>query len=352
MAFVALEEVVKEKTLNVRNCERCGNERAVTLPYGPHNFCKNHFIHFFEKRVKKTIRAFNLIEKNELVVAGLSGGKDSAALVSILAEVIPRKENLIAVSIDEGIEGYRDLAVDEAKKLCKSLGIRHEILSYKERFGTTMVEVVQEIEKQKLKNKSCSFCGVFRRRLLNDAAQELNADKLATGHNLDDELQSILMNFFSNNLSRLSRLGPITGTKKVKGLIPRIKPLYTTPEKDVLTYCFLKEIPHYSEQCCPFSYQAKRNIFRETINKMEDELPGSKYSALNSFLELRQALKGFEQKGEMLECIKCGAITSNEVCKSCLFLEQLKVKPENKKIEFSGPDRIRTGDPRHVKAMP
>src|SRR3989338_7585666 len=117
MAFVALEEVVKEKTLNVRNCERCGNDRAVTLSYGPHHFCKNHFIHFFEKRVKKTIRAFNLIEKNELVVAGLSGGKDSAALVSILAEVIPRKENLIAVSIDEGIEGYRDLARSEERRV-------------------------------------------------------------------------------------------------------------------------------------------------------------------------------------------------------------------------------------------
>lgn len=309
-------------------CDKCSEKKAITLTYGPHHFCETHFTEFFEKRFRKCIRVNKLIGKNEKIAVGVSGGKDSVVLLNLLADTLPKRNKIIGVSIDEGIKGYREIAIKEAKKNYKELGIDFIEASYEERFGTNMVEIVRKSLQEKVKNKSCSFCGVLRRRLLNDVALEQEADKLATGHNLDDEVQSICMNFFENDLSRLSRLGVIAGTKKIKGLVPRIKPLYTTPEQEIIVYANMKKFPHYSDKCCPFSHQAKRNHYRKFLNELELQLPGTKYSILSSFQNLKPSLKRFEKKGKFFSCKKCGAVSSSELCQSCKLLDKI---PNNKK---------------------
>ena len=89
----------------------------------------------------------------------------------------------------------------------------------------------------------------------------------------DKSGKAITRVFTKGFLKRMARLGATT--KGGKGMSPRIKPLYLTPEKEVIAYASLNKINHFSEQCCPFSWQAKRNAFRTMLNEMETKFPGT-----------------------------------------------------------------------------
>ena len=300
----------------------CSAEAMVLLPYGPHNYCHEHFIAFFEKRVSRTIRNYGLVKPNEKIAVGVSGGKDSAVTLHLLKQICPRNE-IEAVMIDEGIPGYRDASLEKGKELCKMLDVPYTLVHYGKEVGVTMTQIKSAIDEQPKLGTTCSFCGTFRRHLLNKAASDTGADKLATGHNLDDEVQSICMNFFDNDLQKLARLGAIVRNNVERGLVPRIKPLYESPEKETITYAALKELPHYSDECCPFSYQAKRNYFREMLNNIENELPGTKFKILRAFQEIKPALSTFNPGIEIKFCGKCGAPSSNTNCGTCKKLESL-----------------------------
>ncbi len=294
-------------------CDRCSKTAKFSLSYGPHNFCNKHFNYFFEQRFKKTIKKYSLLKKNDVVVVGVSGGKDSMTVLHLLNKFYSRTQTIKALLIDEGIPKYRDKAIKTAIKELKSKDIEFKLISFKERLGKEMTEVMKKTGRKKEFGSTCSFCGPFRRKLLNDGAIELNADKLATGHNLDDEIQSITMNFFDNDLKRMSRLGAITfGTKK---LIPRIKPLYLTPEKDIIAFTSLNEIKHFSEHCCPFSWQAKRKDFRSMLNGMENKYPGTFYSILASFENLKPLIG--KKFSEEKYCENCGNQSSSKICSVC-----------------------------------
>ena len=165
--------------------------------------------------------------------------------------------------------------------------------------------------------KPCSICGVFRRYLINRYSRKLKFNKIATGHNLDDEVQSVMMNQFRNNPEISARLGPITGIKDNKKFIRRIKPLYLLSEKEVTTYSYLKNFKlKFCE--CPYNTEAYRINVREFINKFEEKYPGTKHSIINSFLEILPDIKEkFRNAEEIRYCKKCSEPCSNEICKAC-----------------------------------
>ncbi len=160
-----------------------------------------------EKRVRRRIREDNMLprdaspENPQTWVIGLSGGKDSVVLTHILDDTFGRdpRIELVALTIHEGIEGYRDACVDACVELTDDLGIEHVTVSYAEEFGVQMDEVVEDDPEAMA---ACAYCGVFRRDLLSKFAEELGADKLLTGHNLDDEAETALMNFLEGDSHR------------------------------------------------------------------------------------------------------------------------------------------------------
>lgn len=312
------------------SCDKCQSECKVVLPYGPHKYCKEHFTNFFEKRAGKTIREHKLVLRGEKIAVGVSGGKDSAVTLCLLHKFYSKTNQIEAVMIDEGIPGYRDKALDSAKRLCEELGVNYTVAYYKKETGHSMKDIKQKIDQKPSLGSTCGFCGVFRRHLLNKLAMQVNADKLATGHNLDDEVQSICMNFFGADLLRMKSLGPIVQGHKEDGLVPRIKPLYETPENEVIAYAALKEIPHYSDECCPYSYMAKRNYFREMLNKIETDLPGTKHSILSSFRQLKPMLS-IKHHSPITKCTQCANPSSKSLCMACNKQNQLV----DQKTEFS-----------------
>src|SRR3989338_1864585 len=186
----------------------CCAEKPVIRIYSGEKLCKNHFNEYFENKVFRTIRQFDLLDKEENIGVALSGGKDSLTVLSILNRLSKQnpKIKLIAIAIDEGIAGYRDKTLVVAKEFCDKNKIELHIFSYKEEFGLTLDEMLRI-----LNVKPCTICGIFRRYLLNKKSRELKLTKLVTGHNLDDECQSIMMNQMRNDIKSSARLGPKTG---------------------------------------------------------------------------------------------------------------------------------------------
>ena len=110
---------------------------------------------------------------------------------------------MVAVTVDEGIAGYRDDTIKAARAIALKLGIEQEIVSFREMYGYDLDEMV--VGK---KVAPCTYCGVFRKNALNRAAKRLGASKVATGHNLDDEAQSVMMNYLKGDMERLMRFRP------------------------------------------------------------------------------------------------------------------------------------------------
>lgn len=290
----------------------CGAEGAVFLAYSCKHLCESHFIRMFDKRFRKTVRMNSMLRRKERVAVGLSGGKDSTVLLHSLAEL--QKDlpfELVAITIDEGIEGYRARTMKPAKIACENLGIEQHIFSFRELCGKTLDELV----KKSKDNIPCSQCGVFRRYALNKAARELKADKLALGHNLDDMAQTVLMNIMRCEPSRLARLNePLTKNSK---LVPRIRPLMMTPEREIAIYAMMKGMPIERVEC-PYARFAFRGQVRKMLNESEERYPGTKFKVVGSFLEIEDALRSKYAKGAAIaECTSCGEPSSRDVCMFC-----------------------------------
>ena len=166
----------------------------------------------------------------------------------------------------------------------------------------------------------CTYCGVFRRFCLNTKTKELGVDKLVMGHNLDDMSQSILMNFANGDMQKLARLGP---HKKVQpGLVPRIIPLRIIPEKEVMLYALLKNIEIHNAEC-PYSNRALRGSFRNIIDTLEYQTPGTRHSILNSYESIKDILLEKYPPVNLDKCVICGEPTSQKLCKVCILKKRL-----------------------------
>src|SRR3989344_4482609 len=300
------------------NCNNCIKKPVIKLTNSNISLCEKHFIKYFEKKVLKTIRKFNLIEKGDKIGVAISGGKDSFTALSILKQFQDKKIiTLEALSIDEGIKNYRDLKY--VKKFCRDNKIKLHILTYKDFFNNSLDTMVKKFKYK----TSCSYCGVFRRYLLNLGAKKFNFTKLATGHNLDDESQTVLMNQFRSNPELSARLGPITGIMVDKKFIKRIKPLYLVTERETTTYAFLKKFPiKFSE--CPYANLGYRNSVRDMLNDFEAKYPGTKHSIVDSFIQIMPMLKeSFKEVKTLNTCKICQEPTSKEICQTCSYKEEL-----------------------------
>lgn len=300
---------------------KCCKEKPIIALSGNEKLCKKHFIEYFENKVFKTIRQFDLIGKKENLGVAISGGKDSLTLLYILNKLSKQnpKIKLTAILINEGIANYRDKTIKTAKKFCNKNKIKLNIYSYEKEFGMSLDKMLKVLDV-----KPCTLCGIFRRYLLNKKSKELNFTKLATGHNLDDECQSILMNQFKNNIRLSARLGPKTGIKENKGMVQRIKPLYLCAEKEVTTYAFINELLDNLTEC-PYVSESYRAQVRDMLNDFEAKSRGTKYGIINSFLQILPDLKSrFKDGEEVSYCKKCKEPAAKDICNACKYVEKLK----------------------------
>jgi uncharacterized protein (TIGR00269 family) len=168
------------------------------------------------------------------------------------------------------------------------------------------------------------ICGVIKRWILNKKAKELGATKLATGHNLDDEAQTLLMNLFKGNPGLSLNLGPKTGVIENQGFVQRVKPLYFCSNHEVEKYSKLMNFPVLYDPC-PCSLGAFRRLFKEWLDEFEKKFPGTKSNLINNLLNLKPELERVMKRRKRLNhCKLCGEPSRNEVCKACELINILK----------------------------
>ncbi|MEW6035992.1 MAG: TIGR00269 family protein [Candidatus Micrarchaeota archaeon] len=299
----------------------CGEEPSIFLHYSQKHLCEAHFIRMFDKRVRKTVREFSMLRKGDRVAIGLSGGKDSTVLLHSLAEL--KKDlplELVAVTIDEGIKGYREKTLAVAKRECERLGIEHQVFRFEAGAGATMDRIVSENPE----DIPCSHCGVLRRYLLNRGAREVRATKLAVGHNLDDVAQTVFMNLMRAEPSRLARFNK--PSVKSARFVPRIRPLMRTPEREVAIYAMLRGIELEGREC-PYARFAFRGHVRNMLNIAEEKYPGTKFKIVNSFFEIEGALRDkYADNASISACSSCGEPSSQKTCMFCQRVELFRKK--------------------------
>ena len=168
--------------------------------------------------------------------------------------------------------------------------------------------------------KPCTYCGVLRRKLLNQKAMELGLNRLATGHNLDDEAQAIMMNYISGDIERLRRL---TGGVDREDLVNRIKPLSRMPEKEVMLYAALNKLEVSTDEC-PYANENHRTMVRDFLNSLEKEKPGVKFSIVKGW---ERIIESTPLNGDMVQkCSFCGQAAAREVCRACELTQGIKIK--------------------------
>ena len=317
---------MKPMTKTQVKCTGCKRREPFFFrPYSGQRLCKKCFTEAIEKKVRATIAKHEMFSFNDKIAVAVSGGKDSLSLLQILMKMVKLrpKASIVAVTVDEGIRGYRDEALEIATEKCKELEIPQHIVSFKELYGCTLDEIVAK-NKQRKENEltPCAYCGVLRRRALNVVARAFGASKIAMGHTLDDEVQTILMNVFRGDVARLAKEKPVTDLVHPR-FVQKVKPLCEIPERESALYAYVKKIK-FQATPCPYASEAFRNDVRVVFNRMEEKYAGTKFTVFNFLERLRPALGAIEFKGNYEECRECGEPASGGLCKVCELLKKMR----------------------------
>jgi len=298
-------------------CDKCENTAVYSRRYSGENLCSQCFSNSILHKAAKTISKYKMIKNNELVCVAVSGGKDSLVLLDILNKMSKTHNfRIFVVTIDEGIPGYRDEALKIVENFCTQLNIQHKTFSYKKIFDLTLTESLELRNDQKL--SSCSICGTFRRRALDHAAKTINADTIATGHNLDDNLQTFLINIISGDAKKIGWMDPDTSSNKVR----KIKPLSEIYESEIVFYAFTNNLPFQTEPC-PHMNEGIRTEIREFLNSLELNHDGIKNNMYRTILKISQFMNESNHKEKRM-CLVCGNQCTSRICSVCNLLTNLK----------------------------
>jgi uncharacterized protein (TIGR00269 family) len=298
-------------------CDRCENTAVYSRKYSGENLCSGCFSNSILRKAAKTISKYNMIQNGELVCVAVSGGKDSLALLHVLSKMAKNHNFRIhAVTIDEGIPGYREEALEIVKKFCKDLGVSHSVYTYKDLFDLTLDESLKLRDEEKI--SSCTICGTFRRRAMDHATKDTGSDVIATGHNLDDTLQTFIINTLSGDTNKIGWMDPDTSDNSIR----KIKPFCEIYESEIVFYAFTNNLPFQTEPC-PHMNEGIRTEIREFLNKLENSHSGIKNNMYKSVLKLSQIVGDSNYK-QKTSCLNCGNECTGKICSVCKMIVNLK----------------------------
>jgi uncharacterized protein (TIGR00269 family) len=305
------DKVVAPPHRDTKTCSLCTEPAVIRFRNPEKRLCSSHLNEHVVGCVARTIDKNRLISPGDHIAVALSGGKDSTALLLLLHQILPGYPDvsMSAITIDEGISGYREETLHSAQELAASLGVEHTIVTFSDLFGDDLDTLLLGREKE-----ACTVCGVLRRRALVLAARKVEATKLATGHNLDDEAQSVLMNVLRGDLPRLVQ---DTSSGNPGCFIPRIKPLAGVTEKEIATFLFIQgHFPDLPE--CPYAGHALRSEVRSMLSDLENSYPGTMNNLIRSRDIIRARALRTRKRGSFHSCRECGDPSSGEICQACI----------------------------------
>ncbi len=299
-------------------CLKCGKSRDL-IKLERHRIwvCRECYPWFFEKQVERAIEEKNMFTRDERVAVAVSGGKDSLALLHVLAR---KGYNPKPFFIDLGIEPYTRHARKIVEDVTGSLGLELEVYDLKKERGAGIPEVARAT-----RIPPCSICGAVKRQAMNIMAKRLECNVLATGHNLDDEVAFVFSNVIDWNLEQLARQKPVL--EPGQGMVKKVKPLYRVTDREVELYVDVLGLNVVKEEC-PLSRKAKSVDYKRVWDEIESTRRNAKWSFYSGFLKRLQPVleERFQEKVRLVECEKCGEPTTEgrKICLVCGFFERVK----------------------------
>jgi uncharacterized protein (TIGR00269 family) len=296
-------------------CTVCRGPAVIDLRRHNANFCGEHFLKFCRDQVTKAIRHHDMLEPGQRVLVAVSGGKDSLALWDVLVELGYQAEGM---TIGLGIGDYSDASTAASVAFAESRGLPLRRIDLREEHGydiPTAAAVTRRVP--------CSSCGLSKRHLIDAAAHEGGFDVVATGHNLDDEAAVLLGNVLHWQTEYLGRQAPVLPARD--GFPRKVKPLVRLSERETAAYCVLRGIDYIVEEC-PMAAGNRHLRYKEALNAIEADSPGTKHAFYFEFLDKaadRFRPEAADAREGLRACPTCGAPTTADECAFCRLVDRV-----------------------------
>ena len=310
-------------------CSKCRERASVEMRRHHSAYCADHYLQFFETHVARNIKSQKMFTPDDKVLVAVSGGKDSLALWDLLARM---EYQVAGLYIDLGIGEYSKRSREKSEAFAESIGGRLIIQDVPQAYGDGEIGITEL--SNTLRRKPCSGCGLTKRYVTNRIAHELGFDVLATGHNLDDEAATLMGNVLHWQTGYMARQSPVLESTHAH-LAKKVKPLYTFTERETLSYVLIRGIDYIEEEC-PNAHGARSILYKEALNTLENESPGTKASFLMGFLDKARPLLEKEDSVILAECIRCGEPTTAELCAFCRMWERAQESFAKRKAKAAG----------------
>jgi uncharacterized protein (TIGR00269 family) len=305
-------------------CKICREKAVAELPQHRMALCQHCYLDWFPTYAKKTIGKFGMLEPGDRILVAVSGGKDSGALWHVLVALGYDADAMIidlgiGDQADPGIEGggYSSASTGFARQQADRLGGDLWVIDLREHLGRSVPQL------RRGQRPVCSACGLVKRYLMNRAALEGGYDCVATGHNLDDEVGALFGNVLTWDTHYLSRQGPVSPQRGAR-LMRKVKPFCYFTERETAMYAMLAGIPYMREEC-PNAVGATTITYKELINRLESEAPGTKRRFYDGFLRQRDLFR-VEEEMELDRCQSCGMPSPLETCGFCRLVGNVPVR--------------------------
>lgn len=306
------------------SCKLCGGPAAYFIDHARMRLCAGCFTKYYEKKVYNTIMKHGMLRGAGRVAVAVSGGKDSMALLAALSKLIPERfpgVELVAIHINLGIEGYSERCQEIVEQVCRRLGIQYVIHDLEDREGYR----IPDLRSTPVGRRICGACGTVKRYLMNRIAYELGADRIATGHNLDDVAELLLEFYLKGSVEELVRVRPVSWSSIPK-LVTKIKPLIELTERENLYYALARGIPILDAEC-PLAEGSRMLRRKKLIGLIEREIPGFRHMLYKSHVKrLLPRLEKTIEEPELRECEECGMPSLSSRCSYCKLVSRLAAK--------------------------
>jgi uncharacterized protein (TIGR00269 family) len=281
--------------------------------------CKEHYLEWVPEQAERFIKKYDMFSHGDRILVAVSGGKDSLSLWDILVRLGYQADGLyIGLGIDGGF-GYSSESHRLAAKFADERRLTLHLLDVEAEYGQP-IPVMSDIS-HRGQGKPCAVCGLTKRHVMNRIARDRGYDVLATGHNLDDEAAVLFGNTLRWSGEFLLRQGPVL--PEVSGMARKVKPLCRFYEREMTAYALLRGLEYIYEEC-PFAEGSTSIYYKEALNRLENDRPGTKLTFYLRFLEARQqglfAQQADARQGLHL-CTNCGQPTSAPgLCSFCRMM--------------------------------
>lgn len=307
-------------------CHRCEARAAIRMKQHRLALCKEHYLAWFIEQTERAIHKYHMFQRDERILIAVSGGKDSLALWDVLWKLGYQADGLyIHLGID-GDEHYSDESERYAVEFAQQRGLNLHVINVEEMYGEPVPLMARRNRRGRQgRFKPCSACGLVKRHEMNRIASSMGYNVLATAHNLDDEVAILFGNVYQWHTDLLARQSPVL--ESAEGFSRKVKPFCRFYERETAAYSLLSGIPYIEEEC-PFAEGSKQLYYKEMINKIEEDQPGSKLAFYVGFLNARaqgafKDLPETQREPDLHPCPSCGQPTVNDgICAFCRTVKQ------------------------------